>query len=107
MTKPQFDPAKEAFDILCEHTAAMVSGVHAEYDNTQDMLDCTTEECAYILTSRFAEGKYTPLQYAKIRNELAVLLWNLFGPTIEAEEKAKAQANSINHTDVICAMLSM
>lgn len=95
MTKPQFDPAKEAFDILCEHTTAMVSGVHAEYDNTQDMLDCTTEECAYILTSRFAEGKYTPLQYAAVRNELATLLWKLFGHAIEAEEKAEAMADIV------------
>lgn len=84
-----FDPAKEADNIFCEHTTNMVSGIHAEYDDTQHMLDCTTEECSFILVKRFEEGKYTPMQFAAVRNALADLLWKLFGPTIEAEDKAK------------------
>lgn len=93
-----FDPAHEAFKILCEHNNAMVSGIHAEYDNAQDMLDCTTEECAFILTTNLVEGKYTPMQFAAVRNALGELLWKVFGPAIEAEEKAKmeAEANAMN-----------
>ena len=91
MNKPQFDPAKEADNIFCEHTTAMVSGIHATYDNTNDMLDSTTEECSFILVKRFEEGNYSPLQFAAVRNELSALLWKLFGTAIEAEEKAKAE----------------
>ena len=95
-----FDPAHEAFKILCEHTTAMVDGIHAEYESTQHMLDCTTEECAFILTTNLVEGKYNPLQYAAVRNELSKMLWNTFGPAIEAEEKAKAQVAIIAEISV-------
>lgn len=90
-----FDPAHEAFKILCEHTTAMVSGVNAKYESTQDMLDSTTEECAFILTTNLVEGKYTPMQYAAVRNELGKLLWSTFGPAIQAAEKAKAMVVAI------------
>ena len=106
MSNPIFDPAKEAFDIFCEHTTTMVSGIHAEYDNTQDMLDSTTEECSFILVKRFEEGNYSPLQFAAVRNELSALLWKLFGPAIEADDKAKAEAED-KATEAIIAEIRM
>ena len=84
-----FDAAHEAFKILHEHTAAYISGVHAEFDSNGDMFEAVNSECAFILTQYFVEGKYTPMQYNAVRNELASLLWKLFGNAIEAEDMAE------------------
>lgn len=89
-----FDPAHEAFKILCEHNNAILSGIHYEFESNQAILDETTEECAFILTTNLVEGKYTPMQFAAVRNALGELLWKVFGPAIEAEEKAKAEAKA-------------
>lgn len=90
-----FDPATEANNILCEHTAAFMEGIHAEYDSNEQMYDCTVEECAFILTTNLVEGKYTPMQFNAVRNELAKLLWSIFEAPIKAEEEAKAMEDAI------------
>lgn len=76
----------EAEKILCEHTSAVMSAARCGFEDNQSMLEFTTEECGFILTQHLLEGKYTPLQYNAIRNELASLLWSIFGPHIEAEK---------------------
>lgn len=81
-----FNPATEANNILCEHTAAFMEGIHAEYESSQQMYDCTVEECAFILTTKLTEGQYTPMQFNAVRNELAKLLWSIFEAHIKAEE---------------------
>ena len=75
----------EARTILYEHTNAVMSCGTTEFDSNLDMLDFTAHECAYILTERMLEGKYTPMQYNAIRNKLAQLLWDIFDPHIKAE----------------------
>lgn len=75
----------EARTVLYEHTNAVMSSCVTEFKSNLDMLDYTANECAYILTERLLEGKYTPMQYNAIRNKLAKLLWDVFDPYIEKE----------------------
>lgn len=84
-----FDAKYEAFTILHEHTVAYMNSVHAEFDTNEDMYERVTSECAFILTTRFTEGEYHPMQYNAVRNELASLLWELFGDSVDAEYKTK------------------
>ena len=91
MDNKYFDAKAQALDILCEHNTAILSGIHCEFSSNEDMLDVTTEECAFILTNRLVEGKYTPMQFNAVRNELAELLWKVFGSSVEAEQKAERQ----------------
>ena len=76
----------EAEKILCEHTSAVMSSAH---EDNQSMLEFTISECGFILTQHLLEGKYTPMQYNAIRNELAPMLWKLFEPHIKKEEEQK------------------
>ena len=41
--------------------------------------------CSNILTKDFIDGKYTPMEYNAIRNELGKLLWKLFEKHIQKE----------------------
>ena len=83
------DYKHEAESILYEHTSAIMSSAHIEFDTNEDMFNFTNEECGFILTKRLLEGKYTPMQYNAVRNELAEMLWSIFGPHIEAESAQK------------------
>ena len=92
------DYAYEASKILCENTNAYMQSVYAEYDNNRDMMEDMYENCAFILTNYLIEGKYTPMQFNAIRNELGKAIWNIFERHIkveEAREKVKeAQAKA-------------
>ena len=69
-----FDATHEAKSILYAHTAAFISGIHYEPE-TADELCCTiSEECGFILTERWLEGYYNPIEYNAVRNELARLI---------------------------------
>lgn len=72
------DYKHEANKIICEHTNAYLQSVKAEYETNRDMMDEMYTECAFILTNYLLEGKYTPMQYAAIRNELGSMIWNIF-----------------------------
>lgn len=86
-----FDPVHEAFKILCEHNFAVMSCAHCEFESNQEMLESTTSECAFILTTNLVEGKYTPMQFNAVRNALSELLWKIFEPSITAEQEAEHQ----------------
>lgn len=75
----------EAEQILHEHTCAVMNCATVEFDNNEDMLAFTIDECGYILTNYLLQGKYTPMQYNAIRNELAQIIWNIFEPHIKQE----------------------
>lgn len=83
------DYTYEASKIICEHTNAYLQAVHAEYDSNRNMMEDMYENCAFILTNYLIEGKYTPMQFNAIRNELGKMIWNIFKPHIEAEDKAE------------------
>ena len=79
----------EASKIIYEHTNAYMQGIHAEYDNNRDMMEDVYENCAFILADYLIKGNYTPMQYNAIRNELGKMIWNIFKPHVEEEDKAE------------------
>jgi hypothetical protein len=79
------DYKHEAKKILYEHTSAVMHCATMEFESNEAMLDCMIEECGFILTEALLEGKYTPMQYNAIRNELASILWGIFEPHIKKE----------------------
>lgn len=83
------DYAYEASKILYENTNAYMQGVHAEYQSNRDMMEDMYENCAFILTNYLIEGKYTPMQYNAVRNELGALIWKIFKTHIEVEDAKK------------------
>lgn len=92
------DYAYEASKILCENTNAYMHSVHAEYESNRDMMEDMYENCAFILTNYLIEGKYTPMQFNAIRNELGKAIWNIFEHHIKVEEACEklkqAQVNA-------------
>lgn len=82
----------EAKKILYEHTEAVMSSATTEFESNEDMYEFTLKECAFILTENLLEGKYNPMQYNAIRNELSKMLWDIFESDIEAERKKEMNA---------------
>lgn len=80
------DYAYEASKILYENTKAYMQSVYAEYDSNGDMMEDMYENCAFILTNYLIEGKYTPMQFNAIRNELGKAIWNIFERHIKMED---------------------
>ena len=86
------DYAYEASKIICEYTNGYLQGIIAHYNSNRDMMEDMYENCAFILTNYLIEGKYTPMQYNEVRNELGKAIWNIFERHIKIEdalEKAK------------------
>lgn len=77
-----FNPASEARSIIQRHTEAVMHCAHCEFDNERELFEFMMGECAFILTQDFLEGKYTPMEYNAIRNELAKLLNGIFMPVM-------------------------
>ena len=92
------DYAYEASKILCENTNAYMQGVHAEYDSNRDMMEDMYENCAFILTNYLIEGKYTPMQFNAIRNELGKAIWSIFERHIKVEDACEKL--KISHENV-------
>ena len=80
------DYAYEATKILHENTNAYMQGVYAKYDSNREMMEDMYNNCAFILTNYLIEGKYTPMQFNAIRNELGKAIWNIFERHIKVEE---------------------
>ncbi len=80
------DYAYEASKILHENTNAYMQAVYAEYDSNREMMEDMYNNCAFILTNYLIEGKYTPMQFNAIRNELGKAIWNIFERHIKVEE---------------------
>lgn len=64
--------------IIREHTAGFMSAAIYEPKDASELWETMITECSYILTENFLNGKYTPLQYNAIRNELANILNGIF-----------------------------
>ena len=104
------DYAYEASKILCENTKAYMQSVHAEYDSNRDMMEDMYENCAFILTNYLIEGKYSPMQFNAIRNELGKAIWKIFERYIktedaieklkEAQAKADAALNELRKAEL-------
>lgn len=75
--KKIFDAEREAKDVMYEHTSAYIKSVECHPKSEMELYEDMVDQCGYILTTRLLEGKYTLLEYNKIRNALAELLWGL------------------------------
>ena len=64
--------------IIRKHTAGYMSSAIYKPENATELWETMIQECAYILTEDFLNGKYTPMQYNAIRNELANVLNGIF-----------------------------
>lgn len=84
MVNPKF----EARNIIAEHTGAYMQSTESRPENNQELYEDMVEGCAFVLTEWFIDGKYTPMEYNAIRNELGKVLWDLFEKHINAELNA-------------------
>ena len=69
-----------ARNIIHQHTKAFMSAANYEPESNEELWDCMLSECSFILTEDFIEGKYTPMEYNAIRNEVAKILNGIFAP---------------------------
>lgn len=79
------DIKQEAKYIIYQHTANMILSAHYEPKDSSELWEYMGEECGYLLADKFLEGKYTPLEYNAIRNEIAKLLGDIFDPVCTRE----------------------
>ena len=68
----------EARKIIMAHTEGVMNCGCYEPKSNDELCQFMLHECAYILTEEFLEGKYTPMQYNAIRNEVAKILNGIF-----------------------------
>lgn len=69
-----------AHQIIMKHTNGIMSCGNPEFDNNMDLWTFMLSECANILTEEFLEGKYNPMEYNAIRNEIASIINGIFSP---------------------------
>ena len=106
MEKAIIDFKSEAERIICEHTEAMMSGVLVEFEDDSELFDYMISECAFILTKKFLEGKYTPLEYNNIRNELTVIFGKIFFPEETVEKKERTISDFVSSSDLLNEIIS-
>lgn len=85
MTKIAIDALFHARYFIAQATDDMMRSTSYEPDNNEELYEFMTEMCSNILTKDFIDGKYTPMEYNAIRNELGKLLWKLFEKHIQKE----------------------
>lgn len=68
-----------ARSIIQEHTAGYMSAANYIPEDAHELWETMINECSYILTEDFLDGKYTPMEYNAIRNELANTINGIFG----------------------------
>ena len=71
-------PREMAREILEINVCTHLMGIVEESENTDDVYLSVAEECAFILVDRWMEEKWEPLYYEAVRNELTILLDELF-----------------------------
>ena len=85
----KFNAHFEARAIIQHHTCSVMNCGNYNPMNEDELYDFMLEECAYILTENFLDGRFTPMEYNAIRNELAQIIFELFNP----EYKRSSYAN--------------
>lgn len=77
----KLDINQEAKRIIRDHTEGFMNATQYKPDDEDELWETMLSECASILTEDFLDGKYTPMQYNDIRNEVAEILLKIFSPT--------------------------
>lgn len=70
----------EARKIIARHTEGVMSCGSPEFESNMELWEFMLSECAFILTEDFLQGKFTPMEYNAIRNEIANILNAIFAP---------------------------
>lgn len=71
----------EARMIIADHTEGMMSCTSSyEPESHMEFWEYMLSECAFILSEKFLDGNYTPMEYNAIRNELAKIINAIFNP---------------------------
>lgn len=87
MDEKYFDAGEQARLIVEEHVAGYMSGGIFETENEDELYDMMVKECSFILVDKRLKGEYTPIQFNKIRNELASLIYKIAFAESEIVEK--------------------
>lgn len=86
---------QEARRIIKDHTEGFMNGTQYKPDDEDELWETMLSECAFILTEDFLDGKYTPMQYNDIRNEVAEILTNIFTPASYEDMKKSLNARPV------------
>lgn len=71
----------EARKIIAAHTEGVMNCGCYEPESSDELWGFMLQECALILTEKFIEGEYNPMQYNNIRNEVTKIINNIFSRT--------------------------
>ena len=71
-------PRETAREIVEMQTTTYLMGIVEESENADDMFVTMAEECSFLLIKKWLEEKWEPMYYEKVRNELTILLNELF-----------------------------
>lgn len=85
MTKIAMDALFHARYIIAKATDDIMCSTSYEPESNKQLYEFMTEMCSNILAKDFIDGKYDPMEYNAIRNELGKVLWNLFEKHIHQE----------------------
>lgn len=86
MTKIAMDALFHARYIIAQATDNMMRSTSYEPESNEQLYEFMTEMCSNILANDFVDGKYDPMEYNAIRNELGKVLWNLFEKHIQDDD---------------------
>lgn len=83
------DYKREARKILHEHTTSCLSCGEVEVEDNEALWEFMVDNCGYMMAENLLEGKYTPMQYIAVCNELGKMLDDVFNEAINQERLAK------------------
>ena len=70
----------EARKIVADHTEGVMSCGSPEFEDNMELWEFMLSECAFIISEKFLEGKYNPMEYNAVRNKVAYILNKIFNP---------------------------
>ena len=79
----------EAKKILYEHTTSCMSCGEVEAKSNEELWEFMVDNCGYMVAENLLSGKYTPMQYIAVCNEVGRLLDEIFNEPINQERLAK------------------
>lgn len=91
----KLDIKQEARRIIKEHTEGFMNGTQYKPEDEDELWETMLSECAFILTEDFLDGKYTPMQYNDIRNEVAEILTRIFTPASYEDMKKSLEDHPV------------
>ena len=92
MNNKYFNPHDEAINIITTHTLGFIQSTEYIPESHNELYETMATECAHILVEDWLDGKYSPMEYNAVRNELASILWGQFEDTVATEMEAKLNA---------------